>query len=98
MGIVYKARNRNLQDKLVAIKMLSRNSLASVDEIIRFRAEAEMVASLRHENIIDIYDIKTDGGLTYLILEFVDGGNLADKLKSHRPTPREAAPWVRIKL
>ncbi|MBT6723102.1 MAG: protein kinase [Planctomycetaceae bacterium] len=54
MGIVYKARDRKLK-RLVAVKMIRSGSNAGKAERLRFQAEAEAVAQLHHNNIVDIY-------------------------------------------
>jgi tetratricopeptide (TPR) repeat protein len=94
MGVVYKARNRKLPDKLVAIKVLSRSGLGEIDDLNRFRGEAELVSGLAHENIVQVFDIENHQGLTYLILEYVDGGTLAERIRKDLPSPREAAEIV----
>src|SRR5262249_49977736 len=80
MGVVYKARQITLK-RLVALKMIKAQEGASEGELLRFRSEAEAVARLQHPNIVQIYDVGEQEGRPYLVLEFVDGGNLADLLK-----------------
>jgi hypothetical protein len=89
MGVVYQARDRRL-DRLVALKMMVSGPHAEAEALARFRLEAEAVARLRHANIVQIYDVGEHGGLPYLALEFVDGGNLA-QLIGGRPQPAELA-------
>jgi serine/threonine protein kinase len=87
MGIVYKARQVKL-NRLVALKMIL--SGAPPSDRARFRAEAEAVARLEHSNIIRIYEVGEYNGHPYLVLEWADGGNLADYL-SGGPLPARAA-------
>jgi serine/threonine protein kinase len=94
MGIVYKARDPRL-DRVVALKVL-RSELASfsavpAEELRRFRSEAQAVARLQHPHIVQIYDVGEHEGLSYVALEFVGGGSLAQRLRSERPAPRAAA-------
>lgn len=81
MGQVYKARQISL-DRDVAIKILPSN-LSEVEEFReRFDIEAKAVASLMHENILQMYSKGvTDDGIHYFAMEYVDGEDLADKIK-----------------
>ncbi len=81
MGQVYKARQISL-DRDVAIKILPGN-LSGVEEFReRFDLEAKVVASLMHENILQIYSKGvTAEGVHYFAMEYVDGEDLADKIK-----------------
>jgi predicted Ser/Thr protein kinase len=81
MGQVYKARQISL-DRDVAIKILPSN-LSEVEEFReRFDVEAKAVASLMHENILQMYSKGvTDDGIHYFAMELVDGEDLADKIK-----------------
>ena len=92
MGVVYKARQIALK-RMVALKMIKAKDGASEGELSRFRSEAEAVARLQHPNIVQIYDVGEQDGRPYLVLEFVDGGNLADHLRSG-PPPLDAAALV----
>jgi serine/threonine-protein kinase len=60
----------------------------------RFLTEARAVATLQHPNIVQLYDIGDYEGASYLVLEFVDGGSLAEKLRMEKPEPRAAAATV----
>src|SRR5260370_30170735 len=64
---------------------------AAVRALDRFRSEAEAVARLQHPNIVQIYEIGQHNGLDYFSLEFMDGGNLAKKIKGKPLPPLEAA-------
>jgi predicted Ser/Thr protein kinase len=81
MGQVYKAKQISL-DRDVAIKILS-SHLSEVEEFReRFDLEAKVVASLIHENILQVYSKGvTADGIHYFAMEYVDGEDLADKIK-----------------
>jgi serine/threonine protein kinase len=94
MGIVYKARQIQL-NRLVALKMILSGALPA--DRARFRTEAEAVASLEHPNIIRIYEVGEYAGHPYLVLEWADGGNLAEHL-SGAPLPARSAAGLLLPL
>lgn len=81
MGVVYKAHHEKLK-RPVAIKMLLAGSHASAQEISRFQREAEAVARLQHPNIVQIFDIGEVDGIPYYTMEFVEGGTLAERIRT----------------
>jgi serine/threonine-protein kinase len=89
MGVVYKARHRQLK-RLVALKMVLARAHATAGEVARFRREAEAVARLQHPHIVQIYEVGEQEGCPYLALEYVDGGNLSEKLYGN-PLPVQLA-------
>src|SRR5262249_40544692 len=92
MGIVYKARHRNLH-RLVALKLL-RFADTRPEDRNRFQQEAEAVARLNHPNAVQIYDVGDVQGCPYLALEYCVGGTLADKVREGPLPPRDAAELV----
>jgi tetratricopeptide (TPR) repeat protein len=78
MGVVYRARQVAL-DRLVALKVILAGIHADPEMQRRFRSEAETVARLRHPNFVQVHDYGVHAGCPYLVLEFVDGGTLAQK-------------------
>jgi tRNA A-37 threonylcarbamoyl transferase component Bud32 len=88
MGAVYKGRHLKL-NRAVALKV----TLGDVDgpALIRFLAEAEAVAAVKHENVVQVYDYGESGGRPYMALEFCPGGSLAARLRAAGPMPPEAA-------
>jgi serine/threonine protein kinase len=93
MGVVYKALHKKL-NRSIAIKMLLAGLYASPGERKRFIREAEAIASLRHEHIVQVYDVGDLEGLPYFTMEFVEGGNLAQKLAGTPQPARQAAELV----
>ncbi len=90
MGVVYKARHLRL-NRPVAVKMLLTGAHASPEARERFLREAEAVAGLRHPNIVQVHDMGDQDGQPYFTMEFVEGGNLAQKLAGTPQPPRQAA-------
>jgi eukaryotic-like serine/threonine-protein kinase len=93
MGVVYKARQPTL-NRLVALKMVRSADLTNEELLERFRAEAKVVASLHHPQIVQVYDFGQHEGGPYLALEFVAGGTLAQRLDGTPWNPRRAAELI----
>src|SRR6185369_1147069 len=79
MGVVYLGRDTRL-DRRVAIKVLPEAFAGDPERLARFEREARLVASLNHPNIAGIYGIEEDHGHRLLVLEYVEGETLADRI------------------
>ena len=88
MGEVYRARDIRL-DRTVAIKSLPPGVAADPERLARFEREAKLLASLNHPNIAGIYGLEDVAGSPYLVLEFVEGETLAQRLSRGPLSPRE---------
>src|SRR2546427_199714 len=88
MGVVYRAYHAELE-RVGAVKVLQAIGPDS-DSKARFQREAQAIAHMRHPNILNVYDFGEYGGTPYMIVEFVPGGSLADRLRSG-PVDRQAA-------
>ncbi|MCI0682793.1 MAG: WD40 repeat domain-containing serine/threonine-protein kinase [Gemmataceae bacterium] len=93
MGVVYKARQLALK-RVVALKMILGGAHAGEAHMARFQREAEAVAQLRHENIVQLYEIGAHEGCPYFALEYVEGGTLHALAVEHPLAPRRAAGLV----
>ncbi|MBN1312625.1 MAG: protein kinase [Anaerolineae bacterium] len=80
MSVVYKGRQPSL-GRLVAIKILPETLAHRPDFRQRFEREARFVASLRHTNIVRLFDFGESGNVCYMVMEFLDGQSLADRLR-----------------
>jgi serine/threonine-protein kinase len=79
MGEVYRATDTNLK-RAVAIKVLPEALAADAERLARLQREAEVLASLNHPHIAQIYGLERTEGSTALVLELVDGPTLADRI------------------
>ena len=93
MGVVYKARQKTL-NRFVALKLLAPERVNDPKFAERFAREAQALAVLNHPNIVTIYDFGQAGGFYYLLMEFVDGLNLRQLLRTRKFTPEEALAIV----
>ena len=99
MGEVYRARDTNLH-RDVAIKVLPHAWAGDADRLARFRREAQLLASLNHPHIAQIYGIETNGAAadparpltTALVMELIEGPTLADRIaEGPLPVPEAVA-------
>ncbi|MDO8677101.1 MAG: serine/threonine-protein kinase, partial [Acidobacteriota bacterium] len=94
MGEVYRARDTKL-NRDVAIKVLLPAVANDPDRLARFSREAQVLASLNHPNIAHIHGLEESGGVTALVLELVEGEDLAQRI-ARGPIPLdEALPIAR---
>jgi eukaryotic-like serine/threonine-protein kinase len=90
MGVVYRARDTRLE-RDVALKVLPDGVLADPAARKRFRNEALALARLNHPNICSVFDFDTDGGSDFLVMEFVPGVSLHEKLHVTSPILEEVS-------
>jgi WD40 repeat protein len=95
MGIVYQAWQLSL-GRWVALKVLRGGHCADAEHLARFQTEAEVVARLRHPNVVQIYEVGEQRGQPFLALEFVEGGNLAQRLNGTPQPVRVAARLLEV--
>ena len=95
MGVVYLALDSGL-GREVAIKALLAGEFASEQALERFQIEARAAARLRHPGIVGIHEVGVEGqGRHYLVMDFIEGGSLAERLEERGPyAPRQAAQLV----
>jgi hypothetical protein len=89
MGEVYRARDTRL-GRDVAIKVLPARTASFPDALARFEFEARAVAALNHPNILALHDVGTADGVSYAVLELLEGETLRDRLRDGPLPPRKA--------
>ncbi len=82
MGVVYLAEDNKLERK-VAIKFLPDHISNKFEEKERFKVEAKAAAALNHPNIATIHAIEESDGVTFLVMEYIEGEELKDKISSN---------------
>jgi len=81
MAFVYEAKDK-LLNRTVAVKVLRPEFVDDDEFLAKFKREAEAVASLSHQNIVNVYDVGQDGKVHYIVMEYVDGQNLKEIIKN----------------
>ena len=89
MGEVYRARDTRL-DRTVAIKVLQPAVAGDPERRERFDREARAIASLSHPHVCALFDVGQQDGTPFLVMEYLDGETLADRLKAGPLPVREA--------
>ena len=80
MGEVYRARDTRL-DRAVAIKVVRATLVPDPERRARFEREARAISSLNHPHICTVHDVGEQDGVVYLVMEYVDGQTLAERLE-----------------
>jgi serine/threonine protein kinase len=80
MGEVYRARDTRL-DRIVAVKVLASHLSSSPELKQRMEREGRAISSLNHPHICQLYDIGSQNGTDYLVMEFLEGETLAERLR-----------------
>jgi Tol biopolymer transport system component/predicted Ser/Thr protein kinase len=96
MGEVYRARDTRLE-RTVAIKVLPPHLASDPDFRERFDREAKSISQLSHPNICTLYDVGREGSTDYLVLEYLEGESLADRV-AKGPLPLGAALKIAIEI
>lgn len=81
MATVYRGIQKNVK-RTVAIKVLPRNFTHDDTFMARFRREADLVASLEHPHIMPIYDYGEYDDMPYIVMRYIDGGSLHDRVRA----------------
>ncbi len=90
MGLVLKAEHRRME-RVVALKILSPQFVRNDDSLSRFQREVKAAARLTHPNIVTAYDANDEGGIHFLVMEYVAGSDLAVLVKQQGPLSLDVA-------
>ena len=97
MAVVYKAKCRVL-NRYVAIKLLREDLKNDADFVKRFNIEAQAAASLTHHNIVSVFDVGTDNGLHYIVMEYVEGQTLKEYIDEKHELPWREAVEIAMQI
>src|SRR5580704_2008082 len=91
MGVVVAAHHLQLDQK-VALKFLLPDALENSDSVARFRREAQAAVKIKSEHVARVTDVgELENGAPYIVMEYLEGSDLADWLREHGPLPIEQA-------
>lgn len=93
MGTVYKAQHRRMK-RVVALKVLPTAKMTKSSMVERFQREVEAAAKLDHPNIVTAHDADDNRGLHYLVMEYVDGFDLAYLVERCGRLPSDSVDWI----
>ncbi len=88
MGEVYRARDTRLE-RTVAIKVLNAQLVASAELRARFEREAKVISQLQHPNICVLHDVGNEGPIDFLVMEYLQGESLAERLRKGALPPEQ---------
>ncbi len=95
MGQVFRAKHR-IMNRVVALKIIRQERLANPEMVKRFRREIQLAGQLAHPNIVIAYDAAQQHGTHFLVMEFVEGIDLARFVEKNGRRPvAQASEWVR---
>jgi len=97
MGAVYLARDLALH-RVVALKVLAGDTRSSEEGRERFRREARMAAQLNHPNIVPVHAFGESESLSYIVMQYVDGESLGDRLRRERRLSAEETRRIIVEL
>jgi serine/threonine-protein kinase len=98
MGAIYEAQHARLAGKRYAIKFLAPQFAENPELLARFRREAEIASQLGHEHIVEVHDFNVADGQAYLVMELLDGEDLAARLAARGPLGLEAMEHIVAQL
>ena len=95
MSDVYKAKDHTL-GRFVAIKVLKPEFSEDVNFVTKFRTEAQSAAGLEHPNIVNIYDVGSENGMHYIVMEYVEGITLKTYIEKKGQLSALRSRWEEV--
>ena len=90
-GVVWKASPQHSREIVVALKTLRGPASGDLASVYRLRADARAIARMKHAHIIRTFYFGEDRGRWFFVMEFIEGGTVADRIESYKADPRSAA-------
>ncbi|HWM89083.1 MAG TPA: protein kinase [Kofleriaceae bacterium] len=87
MGTIYEAHHARLRGKRYALKLLAAQVARQPEILARFRREAEIASQLGNEHIVEAHDFNISDGRAYMVMELLDGEDLADRIRRRGALP-----------
>ena len=97
MAVVYKAFD-NVENKIVAIKILKDEFSSNEEFLRRFRNESKAIAMLTHPNIVDVYDVSFGDLIQYIVMEYIDGCTLKEYIEREGSLNRDDAVYFTMQI
>ena len=97
MAVVYKAKCHLLK-RYVAVKVLRPELVENEEFVARFKRESQSVASLSHQNIVNIYDVGQEDDIHYIVMEYIDGKTLKEYIHDKGRLDNEEAVRICIQI
>jgi len=97
MAVVYKAKDEKL-NRFVTFKVLKEEHIENDEFKNRFAVEAQAAARLSHPNIVNVYDVGTEGNIHYIVMEYIDGITLKELINKKAPFDNQEALSVAIQI
>jgi serine/threonine protein kinase len=97
MAVVYKAKC-NILNRFVAIKILKPEYTNNKEFMEKFRREALATATFSHNNIVNIYDVGSEGNINYIVMELVNGKTLKEYIRENAPLSADSTIKISIQI
>jgi eukaryotic-like serine/threonine-protein kinase len=97
MGVVFKARDPNL-NRVVAIKVMGTALTANAQARERFQREARSIAAINHDHVVTVHAVGQHQGIPFLVMEYVQGVTLAERIEKSAPLPLQEIVLVGIQV
>ncbi len=97
MAVVYKAYD-NVEDRIVAVKILKDEYISNEDFVRRFKNESRAISLLSHPNIVKVYDVSFGATLQYIVMEYIDGITLKEYIEKNGSVVWKNAVYFMVQI